>query len=581
MTTVMSNTLYYGDNLTWLRDHDRFPNDSIDLIYLDPPFNSNADYNVIFNEPSGEQSQAQIKAFDDTWGWDKKASEDAIKELGVAGGKPEVVDYINWIAKRGGSFSKSTAAYLSMMSIRLIELRRVLKPTGSIYLHCDPTASHYLKTIMDTIYGSDNFRSEIIWRRTGSNNAAKRFGPMHQTIFYYVKSNKAHFHPVPAPYTKNYIEHFFTDQDERGKYQSVALTGPGIRAGDSGLKWRNYNPTGVNRHWQPASYLYKKYQKLTGDDLSKYPLLERLDRLDSIGLIHWGNTNTVPRYKYYLDDAPGVFLQDIWAYQPGTEGCVFGHPNKGIDQDVKWLSTKDKERLGYQTQKPEGLLDRIIKASSKAGEIVLDPFCGCGTTIASAQKLKRHWIGIDVTWLAIDKAEKRLRESYGDKIKKDYVTKGQPVDVASARALADKNKKEFEIWAISLVEAASREHDGGVDGVLSIPESKGTTTKVIVQVKGGKNLNPGMVRDLMGTVENEKAAIGLLITLEKPTIGMNELANHAGDYNSPIWDKSFPRIQIRTVGEIFDGKFFELPWGESPAKKAKLTQEQLQQKPLL
>ncbi len=575
------NALYYGDNLNWLRDHDIFPNESVDLIYLDPPFNSNANYNVIFNEPSGEQSQAQIKAFDDTWGWDKQASEDSLKQLGLAGGKPEIVDYINWIAQRADSFSKSTAAYLAMMSIRLVELQRILRPTGSIYLHCDPTASHYLKTIMDTIFGSDNFKSEIIWRRTGSNSAAKRFGPIHQTIFYYVKSNIAKYYPVPIPYTKSYIEEFFTELDERGKYQSVALTGPGLRTGDSGLQWRHYNPTNVNRHWQPASYIYGKYQELTGDDLSKYPLLERLERLDSAGLIHWGKTETVPRYKYYLDDAPGVFSQDIWAYQPGTAGCVYGLPDKGIDQDVRWLSTKDKERLGYQTQKPEGLLDRIIKSSSKEGDLILDPFCGCGTTVSSAQKLNRRWIGIDVTWLAIDKVEKRLKERYGDNSTKTYFIKGQPVDVASARILADKNKKEFEIWAISLVSAAQREHDGGVDGLLSIPESKGRTAKVVVQVKGGKALNPGMVRDLIGTVKNEKAAIGLLISLEEPTAGMRELANHSGDYESPIWNKAFPKIQIRTIGELFDGKLFELPWGESPAKKAELAQEERHQKPLL
>lgn len=579
--TNMPNALFYGDNLVRLRDRKYFPDESVDLIYLDPPFNSNADYNVIFNEPSGEKSQAQIKAFDDAWGWDKEACAVALKELGMAGGKPEVIDYISWVAGHGDKFSKSTAAYLSMMAIRLVELKRVLRPEGSVYLHCDATASHYLKNIMDTIFGSDNFRSEIIWRRTGSNSAAKRFGPIHQTIFYYVKSKLAPYYPVTLPYTRTYIEEFFTEQDERGKYQSVALTGPGIRKGDSGKKWRNYDPTSSGRHWQPASYLYNKYQTLTNRDLAQYPLLERLEKLDDIGLIHWGKGDTVPRYKYYLEDAPGVLCQDIWVYQPGTEGCVYGLPEQGIDQDIKWLSAKDKERLGYQTQKPEGLLNRIIRSSSKKGDIVLDPFCGCGTTIASAQRLKRRWIGIDVTWLAIDKVEKRLKESYGDKIKKTYFVKGQPVDVASARALAKKNTKEFEIWAISLVDAAHREHDGGVDGILSIPESKKSFAKVVVQAKSGKNLNPGMVRDLLGTVGNEKAAIGLFITLEKPTIGMSEFANHCGDYDSPIWHKSFQKIQILTVGELLDGKTFELPWGESPASKAKIAQEQKHQKPLL
>jgi len=572
------NALYYGDNLNWLRNHDIFPNNSVDLIYLDPPFNSDADYNVIFNEPSGEQSQAQIQAFDDTWGWDKESCAIALKDLGMAGGKPEVVDYINWVANRGDGFSKSTAAYLSMMAIRLIELRRVLNDKGAIYLHCDTAASHYLKNVMDVIFGATNFRSEIIWRRTGSNSAAKRFGPIHQTIFYYVKTKLAPYYPIALPYTKGYIEDYFTENDERGRYRPVLLTGPGTRKGDSGKKWRNYDPTSSGRHWQPASYLYKKYQILTKQDLAQFPFLERLDKLDEIGLVHWGKEKNigVPNYKYYLEDAPGVLCQDIWAYQPGTEGCVYGQAKRGIDQDVKWLSTKDKERLGYPTQKPEGLLDRIIKASSKEGDLVLDPFCGCGTSVSSAQKLKRNWIGIDVTWLAIDKVEKRLKETYGEKVKNTYAIKGQPTDLASARALAEKNKKEFEIWAISLVEAASREHDGGVDGLLSIPESKNKFTKVIVQVKGGKTLIPGMVRDLKGTVDNESAAIGLLITLEKPTEGMNDLAVHYGEYESPIWDKSFPIIQIRTISELFEGKNFLLPWGERPEKKATFKEERNQ-----
>jgi DNA modification methylase len=577
------DALYYGDNLVWLRNHDIFVSDSIDLIYLDPPFNSNADYNVIFNEPSGEQSQAQIQAFDDTWGWDKEACSIALKELGMAGGKPEVVDYINWIANRGDGFSKSTAAYLSMMAIRLVELKRILKTTGSIYLHCDSTASHYLKTVMDTIFKPENFRSEIIWRRTGSNSAAKRFGPIHQTILYYVKSKKAPYYPITLPYTKGYIEDYFTEMDENGRYRPVLLTGTGIRHGDSGNKWHDYNPTSSGRHWAIPDYLNQKYKEFSGKNLEEYPFLERLDELDELGLIHWGKKEGggVPNYKYYLEDAPGVLCQDIWAYQPGTEGCVYGLPEQGIDQDVKWLSTKDKERLGYPTQKPEGLLNRIINSSSKEGDVVLDPFCGCGTTIASAQKLKRQWIGIDVTWLAIDKVEKRLRESYGNKIKKTYYVKGQPVDVASARALAKKNKKEFEIWAISLVQAAQREHDGGVDGLLSIPESKKINTKVIVQVKGGENLNPGMVRDLMGTIEKEKAAIGLLITLEEPTVGMNEIASHSEYYESPIWHKKFHRIQIRTIEQIFENNLFELPWGENPTNKAEIAQEPNHQKPLL
>lgn len=573
------NKLYYGDNLVWLRDKDHFPNDSVDLIYLDPPFNSNADYNVIFNEPGGEQSQAQIQTFDDTWHWDREACERALTDLGTR--KPELVEIIQWTARRGDGDSKSMAAYLAIMAVRLIELHRVLKPTGSMYLHCDPKASHYLKIILDTIFGVRNFRNEIVWRRTGSNSAAKRFGPLHQTILYYGKHNQTYYRPVAMPYTKSYVEQFFTEEDTRGSYQSVALTGPGVRTGESGQPWRGYNPGSVGRHWQPASYLYAKYKELIGDDLARYPLLQRLDRLDGIGLIHWGTSGRVPRYKFYLSDAPGVYLQDIWAYQPGTEGCVWGNSDIAIDQDVKWLSTKDKERLGYQTQKPEGVLERIINASSKEKQVVLDPFCGCGTTIAVAQKLNRRWIGIDVTWLAIDKVEQRLRQAFGEQVKFLYEVKGNPTDVASARDLAGRSKKEFEIWALSLVGAAQREHDGGVDGLLSIPESKKKYTKVIAQVKGGEILNPSMVRDLIGTVEKEEAAIGLFITLEEPTSGMRELAIHAGSYISPIWNKSYPRIQIRMVGELLEGKGFDLPYGESPMKKAEAVKKQVRPQRML
>jgi DNA modification methylase len=559
-----TNVLYYGDNLVWLREHKYFPDEFVDLIYLDPPFNSDADYNVIFNEPGGEQSQAQIQAFDDTWHWDRQASETALTDLSTV--KPELVDLIKWVADRGDRESKSIAAYLSMMAVRLIELHRVLKSTGSLYLHCDTKASHYLKMLLDTIFGTQNFRSEIIWRRTGYNSAFKRFGPLHQTIFFYRKTDATKYHPVMSPYTKDYIEEFFTDEDERGRYQSVALTGTGIRSGESGLPWRGYDPTKVHRHWQTASYLYSKYKQLTNDDLAKYPLLQRLDKLDEIGLIHWGKKGTVPRYKYYLADAPGVPLQDIWAYQPGTQGCVYAKPDECIDQGVKWLSTKDKERLGYPTQKPEGILERIIKSSSKEGELVLDPFCGCGTTVAVAQRLNRRWVGIDVTWLAIDKIEKRLAESFGKKV--EYIVRGKPVDITSARDLASRSKKEFEIWALSLVHAAQREHDGGVDGLLSIPEGNKKYTKVVVQVKGGEVLVPEMIRALDGTVTKEKAAMGLFISLEEPTRGMRETAIHYEPYRSPIWDKSYPRIQIRTVEELLSGKPFDLPYGESPLKKA-------------
>jgi SAM-dependent methyltransferase len=362
----------------------------------------------------------------------------------------------------------------------------------------------------------------------------------------------------------------------------VLLTGPGIRHGDSGKPWRDYDPTSSGRHWGTAKYMYDKYRDLTGDDLSKYPMLQRFDKLDEAGLIHWSKKKGggVPNYKYYLDDAPGVYLQDIWAYQPGTEGCVYGKPNECIDQDVKWLSTLDKERLGYPTQKPEGVLERIIRSSSGEGQLVLDPFCGCGTAVAVAQRLNRRWVGIDVTWLAIDKIERRLAESFGKKAR--YLVKGNPVDVASAMDLANRSKKEFEIWALYLVHAAQREHDGGVDGLLSISEGNKKYAKVVVQVKGGEVLVPEMIRALDGTVTKEKAVIGLFISLQDPTTGMKETAVHYGSYMSPVWGKSYPRIQIRTIQELLvEHKPFDLPPQVPTLKQAERVKEQGTIEPML
>ncbi len=578
MDELKTNVLYYGDNLFWLRDHDQFPNEFVDLIYLDPPFNSNADYNVIFNEPGGDQSQAQISAFDDTWHWDREASAEALRDLGEHGGKPELVELIQWIAMRGDKASKSMAAYLSMMAVRLIELHRVLTPRGSLYLHCDPTASHYLKILLDTIFGVKNFRNEIIWRRTATHGKSKRNAPIHDTILLYSKTENYKWTYHKKPYMKRHVQEYFVE-DAKGwhtNYYGNVLTGSGLRKGESGQPWKGFDPSAKGRHWAIPGALIEDID----EDFSKLTQHQKLDRLLELSYIKIIPGQAWPMYERYLTPSDGQNIPDIWAYQPYTEGTVFG-TDTGIDEDVRWLSPRNQERLGYQTQKPEALLERIIEASSNEGDVVLDPFCGCGTTIAVAQKLNRRWIGIDVTWLAIDKVEQRLRQAFGEKVKSLYEVKGNPTDVASARDLARRSKKEFEIWALSIVKAAQREHDGGVDGILSIPESKSKYTKVVVQVKGGEILNPGMIRDLIGTIEKEKAAIGLFITLEEPTSGMKEVAIHAGSYISPIWNKQYPRIQIRTVGELLEDTGFDLPYGESPTKKAVRIKEKGSTEPLL
>jgi DNA modification methylase len=572
------NRLYYGDNLEVLRNE--IKDESVDLVYLDPPFNSQATYNLLFKAPTGEQSHAQIEAFEDTWHWGESAEHafDAV----MSSGNTAASELLR--ALRAFLHENDMMAYLSMMAIRLLELHRVLKATGSLYLHCDPTASHYLKLLLDSIFSPLNFRNEIVWRRTGSNNSANRFGPIHQIILFYGKTDAAKFSHPKGPYTKDYIKKFFRDSDERGIYQSVALTGPGIRTGDSGKPWRGYDPTTKGRHWQPASYVYEKYKKLTGDDLADYPLIVRLDKLDEAGLIHQATPKTVARYRFYLADAEGVPLQDIWAFQPGTAGCVYQRPNDGIDQDVKWLSVKDKERLGYPTQKPLGLVERIIRASSDENDTVLDPFCGCGTAIHAAEKLKRQWIGIDVTHLAISLVEKRLKDAFPGIT---YEVHGTPKDLEGARDLAQRDKYQFQWWAVSLVDAVpfagkKKGADTGIDGLIyfkDFRDGKITTEKAIVSVKGGGNVTVSMIRDLAHVVGREKAKMGLFITLAESTDPMRKEALKEGYFETSTGGK-YLKLQISTIEELLAGKRPDLP-SPDPDQFAKAEAEAKQQGKLL
>jgi len=557
MPDNFQNTLYYGDNLEILQDY--VDDELIDLIYLDPPFNSDQDYNVLFAEKNGKNSQSQIKAFEDTWKWGIEAEEAYTETVEQGGRLSQTIR-----AFRDFLGENDMMAYLSMMAPRLQELHRVLKPTGSIYLHCDPTASHYLKILMDAIFEPINFRNEIIWRSTSNNKSVSKYGTIYQTILFYSKSNQIYFSPQKAPYTKDYILQYFTGEDERGVYRLHDLTGPGIRHGDSGKSWGEYDPTSVGRHWQPASYLYKKYTELTGDDLANYPLNERLDKLNGINLIGWSD-NGYPSYKSYLSDAPGVAYQDVWAYQPGTKGCVYGDDNLCIDQDVKWLSSGDKERLGYPTQKPEGLLERIIKSSCPEGGIVLDPFCGCGTTIAAAHKLGRNWIGIDITYLAISLIKNRMCSTFGDNINFKKGVIGEPVSLADAESLAKQDPYQFQWWALGKVGARPVEQkkgaDKGIDGRIIFFEHKGQKKPqhIIFSVKSGKT-DVGDIRDLRGVLDREKAAIGVLLTLQKPTRPMIKEASSAGFYSfSGIKSENYPKIQILTIKELLDDRTIKCP----------------------
>jgi len=510
------NYLYYGDNLDVLRRH--ISDESVDLIYLDPPFNSNATYNVLFKERNGTQSQAQIRAFEDTWTWDV-ASARAFESTVELGGRPSQALQ----AFRGLLGESNMLAYLSMMAPRLIELRRVLKPTGSIYLHCDPTASHYLKVLMDAIFGAECYLNEISWKRTTTKNdykqGATNWPRVRDVLLLYRKtpSSRNTFHQPFTEYDEAYVRKKYPYQDPDGRrYGLWDLTAPG--SGSRGHP--QYEFLGVTRYW--------RYGK------------DKMEELLRQGRIVQPRPGAVPRYRRYLDEMRGIAIGDSW-------------------DDIPPINSQAKERLHYPTQKPEALLERIILASSKEGDVVLDPFCGCGTAVAVAQRLGRRWIGIDITHLAIGLIKSRLQDAFGREAK--FETIGEPTTVADATTLAAEDPYQFQCWALGLVGARSAEvkkgPDRGIDGRLYFHEESGGETKqIILSVKSGK-LHAHYVRDLRGVVEREGAQIGVLLTLEEPTKAMRAEAASAGFYESP-WGKH-PRLQIITVGELLEGKEVDMP----------------------
>ncbi|HRJ78649.1 MAG TPA: site-specific DNA-methyltransferase, partial [Planctomycetota bacterium] len=411
---MADNKLYYGDNLEILRRYVK--DESVDLVYLDPPFNSNVDYNVLFAERDGTEAASQIKAFKDTWHWSLTAEAEYRQTLERVGDH-RVAQAL--IGLRGMLGQSDMMAYVVMMVSRLVELKRVMKPHASLYLHCDPSASHYLKIILDGVFGPDRFLNEIIWKRTSAHSSAKRFGPVHDVLLFYGKESAYQWNPQFQPYDEKYVEDFYRHEDRLGRYRLSDLTGAGTRQGDSGLAWRGINPTEAGRHWAaPLELLQTLYPRKNFDELTSQ---QKLDLLDAKGRINWPKKGKVPQLKRYLSDMPGVPLQDVWT-------------------DIPPIGAQAKERLGYPTQKAEGLLERIIQASSNPGDVVLDPFCGCGTTIAAAQKLGRKWIGIDVTHLAITLIKKRLLDTYGEGITKEYEVVGEPTDVAGAQELAKQDR---------------------------------------------------------------------------------------------------------------------------------------------
>ncbi|GMU41938.1 MAG: hypothetical protein AMXMBFR23_28040 [Chloroflexota bacterium] len=545
MAQFQPNTLYYGDNLGVLRD---FPSECVDLVYLDPPFNSNRSYNVLFKEAKGAEAEAQIEAFGDTWSWGLHTSE-LYEEIAARG--DDVGRLLQAFVQALGH--NDVTAYLTMMAPRLVELRRVMKPTASIYLHCDPTASHYLKVIMDAVFGGENFRNEIIWERTTGRKSGNQYGRVHDVLLLYGRSERSTWNPQVKPQTRDTVRGHDLVVDDVGvvwRYSDLSGAGPGParRFGDREI------PPPPGRHWQ--------YDQ-TG-----------IDQLWAAGRIVFSRGGQ-PRLRTRLEELPGVDIRDVWT-------------------DIRPINAAAAERLGYPTQKPEALLERIIAASSNEGDIVLDPFCGCGTATVAAHRLGRRWIGIDITYLAVDLMRRRLLDTFPGDFPDGIHVDGDPADEAAALALAERDKFQFQFWAVAKLGGVARGGenrkgmDRGVDGVATFPEQEPDDAtsrrfeQVIISVKGG-GTGVKDVRDLVGTITREKAAIGVLVTVREPTSEMKREAGAAGIYRS-AWDGStYPRIQIITAGEIVHGTRIDMPSqrGTSDFTKARAARERADKPRLL
>lgn len=520
--------LYFGDNLQVLRES--INSESVDLVYLDPPFNSNADYNVIFGgRKSGDAPpQAQITAFEDTWHWSDESARTLQALYDVNGDLAELLDLL---VRRLGH--NDLSAYLVMMAIRLVELHRVLKPTGSLYLHCDPTASHYLKIILDAIFGLQKYKNEIIWKRTGAHSDSKTCGNNHDVLLLYSKSNKFLWNKQYQPYDESYIKSHYRRVDSEGRiYRTDNLTAMGLSGGGYTYEWN-----GVTKLWRLPE--------------------ERMKELHDQGRVHYTKSGTAELIRY-LDEMLGLPLQDVW-------------------DDIPPINSQAKERLGYPTQKPLALLERILQASSNEDDIVLDPFCGCGTALHAAQKLNRNWIGIDITHLAISLIEIRLISAFPQI---EFEVFGTPKDFASAQDLARRDKYQFQWWACSLVkvppyQGKKKGADGGIDGLRYISDldenKRDIKRKIIVSVKGGDNVSVSMVRDLIGTMSTNKADLGFFVTLAEPTKAMITEATKAGFYRAAN-GKDYPRVQIFTIEDLLSGvkkpEYLDLSLGDITFKRA-------------
>lgn len=534
------NKLYYGDCLDIMQS---MGHGTVDLIYLDPPFNSNRQYNAIYQDETGRELPDQVEAFCDMWEPNEE-TERIIRTMPMlvreAGLGDELAQFWKiWLNALRGTQPR-LMAYLYYMVPRMLLMRNLLKPSGSIYYHCDPTAGHYIKVMMDGIFGHDQFRNEIIWRRTSAHSSARRYGPNHDTLLFYSRSEHYVWTEPKVPHEQGYVEKFYRHEDEDGKYRLSDLTAAGVRNGASGKPWHGIDPTAIGRHWAVPG-------GTTDPELRGLSTQEKLDKLEDRGRVHWPADGEMPSYKRYFHEVDdGQNLQGVWS-------------------DIQPIGANAQERMGYPTQKPTALMERIIEASSNPGDTVLDPFCGCATTLEAAQNLDRHWIGIDIAIHAVKRvARMRLQDRLGLVEGEDFAIEGIPSNLEGARDLWKRDTYHFQKWAVEQADGfvtSKQTADGGIDGRLYFSVAQDAPLEsMVLEVKGGK-VTIADVRSLRGVLEREDALIAGLVYMEE--LGAIKERNFRREMADAgvveLWGNEYPRMQMLTVQQLLDGKRFETP----------------------
>jgi DNA modification methylase len=508
------NKLYFGDNLDILKSlYRENPKGFIDLIYIDPPFNSKRNYNVLFEAVELSDTKAQKEAFADTWS--NVSYMDTLNEILEL--NKNIYDFLKALDKI--SSSKASVSYLTIMTIRIIYMHRLLNDTGSFYLHCDPTMSHYLKMVCDFIFGGNNFRNEIIWKRsTPHATATKKFPVSNDIIYFYTKTDNYSWNKLYGDYREGYVEKYYSFEENGRKFQPTSLLG------HHGVN-KIYEWKGMEKPWR-----YPKH---------------KLDELEKEGLIYFPPKGGVPRFKRFLDEQKGNLVESIWI-------------------DIPPVNSQAQERLGYPTQKPEALMERIIKASSNEGDLVADFFCGCGTTVTAAQRLKRQWIGVDISHLAVKLMANRLVNAFGKEIQGTFVISGFPKDIDSAKELAENThggRLKFEEWIVEVMLHGvlnDNRTQMGYDGYFTF-DVQGDKQIGMIEVKSG-SATPNQLNHFIKTVDSKGGHIGVFVCFDSQIKNsMRKIAKEEGFYNEELFGHHYPKIQIISVEQLLNGEMINIP----------------------